>query len=98
MNKLVLLLILAVAIALAKVVLLGLVIALFLALSYALITRPRELFLFLGAVTLLGLASAQPTIFIVAAVVLGLVVGVARAKGRSQRQALLTDGREQRSN
>jgi hypothetical protein len=91
-NKLVLLLILAVAIALAKVVLLGLVIVLLLALSYALITRPRELFLFLGAVTLLGLASAQPTIF--AAVVLGLVVGVARAKGRSRRQAFLTEGRK----
>lgn len=98
MNKLVLLLILAVALALAKIVLLGLVIALCLALSYALITRPRETFLFLGAVTVLGLASARPATFILTAVVLGLVAMVVRAKGRSRCQLLLTDGREHRSN
>lgn len=97
MNKLVVLLILAVALALAKVVLLGLVIALFLALSYALITRPRELFLFLGAVTLLGLAGAHPLACIMTLGVVATLSAVANAKPEARTQAPLTYGREHRS-
>ena len=98
MRHLLTLLVLAVALAIVKVVLIALSIALLLALAYAFVTRPRETLVFLAALTILGLASAQPLAFIITLGVIGGVAVVANARAKPRRQLLLTDSREDPSN
>jgi len=103
MKWLVALLTLCVALAVLKAVLVTLVIALLLVLAYAFVTRPGGTLLFLGALTLLGLASARPIAFLIALGVVGVAVVAADAwaKRRSQlgpqAPLLPSDDREGRS-
>jgi hypothetical protein len=94
MNKVLVLLMLAVVLAIVKAVLIPLAITLLLVLVYAFVTRPRHTLVFLAALTLIGLASARPTAFIIALGVLGVVVVVVVARRKTRSQLLLTDGRE----
>jgi hypothetical protein len=74
MNKFLTLLVLGAVLAVARVVLVGLAVALVLVLAYSFITRPGQTLVFLGAITLLSVASAEPLAFVIALGVVGVVV------------------------
>lgn len=96
MNKVLGLLMLAVVLALVKAVLIALMAALLLALFVSFIRRPGDTLVFLTALTILGLASAQPLALIIVLGVVGGVAVVANARAKPRRQLLLTDGRDER--
>lgn len=83
---------LIVAFAILKAVVIALVIGLALALIYSFARQPRETLLFLGVLTVTGLAGAQPATFIAAVAVIcvtALIFGNRRrivADGLSQGQ------------
>lgn len=80
------LMVFCVGLAVLKAALIALAITLLLVVAYAFVTRPGETLVFLVALTLFSLASAQPLAFIVTlgVVRLAVVVSGARAKARSQ--------------
>lgn len=82
---------LIVAFAILKAVVIALVIGLALALIYSFARQPRETLLFLGVLTVTGLAGARPAAFITAVAVIcvtALVFGHRRrSAGDSQSQA-----------
>jgi chromate transport protein ChrA len=86
-NKVLVLLLLGAFLAVLKAVLIALVAALLLVLAYSFVSRPAETLAFLAALTIFGLASAQPVAFIITLGVVGVAVVVAGAwqKARSQR-------------
>jgi hypothetical protein len=90
------LMVLCVALAVLKAVLIALPIALLLVLAYSFVTRPGQTLVFLGVLTLFGLASARPLAFIIALGILGVVAVLAGARRKSGSQLLLTDSREER--
>lgn len=92
MNKLATFLILAVALSILKAVLAALVVSLGLALMYSFITRPRETLAFVAMLGLIGLASAQPTAFIIVLGILGVAVVLVGQRQKSQRPPLLIEG------
>lgn len=80
---------LIVAFAILKAVVIALVIGLALALIYSFARQPRETLLFLGVLTVTGLAGAQPAAFIAAVTVIcvtALIFGRRRSAGDSQSQ------------
>ncbi|GAA0870274.1 hypothetical protein GCM10009116_21100 [Brevundimonas basaltis] len=83
--------ILIVAFAILKAVVIALVIGLALALIYSFARQPRETLLFLGVLTVTGLAGAQPAAFIAAVAVIcvtALIFGHRRrSTGDNQSQA-----------
>lgn len=94
MSKLLGLLIFGVVLATLKAVLIVLVIMLLLALTFAFATRPRETLVFLGVLTIYGLASAQPIACIITLGIVGVVAVMARTRRKSRGKILPTDGRE----
>lgn len=94
MGRLLTLAILIVVLAIIQASVMALVIALLLALLFAVLTRPYETLIFLGALVMLGFASAQPVICIITVGVVGLAVVMIGARRRSHGQLLLTDDRE----
>ena len=97
MRQLVVLLMLGAVLAVLRAVVIALMIAVVLALLVALINRPRETLVFLVCLGLLGLAGAHPLAFIITLGVVVVVSVLANAKPKARPQALLTDGRERRS-
>ena len=96
MNKFAGFLTLCLVVAMLRAMVVALVVAMIIALLWSFITQPRETLLFLGILTLMGLANAQPLAFITVLGVLG-VLGVAAvvagARQRSRRPLILTDQR-----
>jgi hypothetical protein len=88
---------LCLVLAIVRAALIALAIATVLALIYAFLTRPRETLVFLGVLTLSGLATAQPLAFIIALAVLGVAVVLADWKRTLSNQPRLTDQSEQQS-
>lgn len=82
---------LIVAFAILKAVVIALVIGLALALIYSFARQPRETLLFLGVLTVTGLAGAQPVAFITAVAVISVTAlsfgNRRRSAGDSQSQA-----------
>lgn len=74
MTKVLSLLGLTVVLAIIKAVVIALVAMLLVALAYAFIARPRGTLLFVGVLTLSGLAAAQPLAFIIALAVVAVVI------------------------
>lgn len=75
---------LIVAFAILKAVVIALVIGLALALIYSFARQPRETLLFLGVLTVTGLAGAQPVAFITA---VGIICVTVVIFGRRRRKA-----------
>lgn len=96
MRRLLTLMTLIVVLAIIKASVMALVIALLLALLFAVLTRPCETLIFLGALVMLGFASAQPVICIIIVGVVGLAVVMVGARRRSHGKLLLTDDHERR--
>lgn len=92
MNKVLGLLMLAVVLALVKAVLIALMAALLLALFVSFIRRPGDTLVFLGCLTLLGLAGAQPIACVVSLGVVGVVAVVVGARQKARRSPLLIEG------
>ena len=74
MTKVLSLLGLTVVLAIIKAVVIALVAMLLVALAYAFIARPRGTLLFVGVLTLSGLAAAQPLAFIIALAIIAVVI------------------------
>ncbi len=81
MGKVLDLFILGAALALLKLALQVLVVALLLSVLFAFATRPRETLVFVGGLTLCGLACARPTAAIIC---LGVVSVIGAIAGRSR--------------
>jgi hypothetical protein len=92
MNKVLALLILGAILAVLKVALIALVVALLLVMAYAFVTRPAGTLAFLAALTIFGLASAQPVLFIITIGVICVAVLVAGAWAKPRKQSVLIDG------
>ena len=81
---------LCLVLAIVRAALIALAFATVLALIYAFLTRPRETFVFLGVLTLSGLATAQPLAFIVMLGVIGVaVVVLVSRKQKASRPAVI---------
>lgn len=74
---------LIVAFAILKAVVIALVIALALALIYSFARQPRETLLFLGVLTVTGLAGAEPVAFIAAAAIISVTALIFGNRRRS---------------
>lgn len=94
MERLLTLTTLIVVLAIIQASVMALVVALLLALLFAVLTRPLETLIFLGALVMLGFASAQPVICIITLGVVGIAVAMVRARRRPRGQLLLTYRRE----
>lgn len=97
MSRVITLLILVVALALAKAVLVSLAIAAGLALGFAFLRRPRETLLFLGALALTGLATAQPTAAIIGLTIVCITALLRRPKPAAPEDRSLKLGCGRRS-
>jgi F0F1-type ATP synthase assembly protein I len=94
-KRLLALMLLCVAFAVLKAVLIALLVALLLVLAYASITRPGETLVFMVALTIFTVASAQPVAFIITLGVVGVAVVVAGARAKARGRLLLTDRRDE---
>lgn len=88
MTKVLSLLGLTVVLAIIKAVVIALALALLIALIYSFMTKPRATVVFLGALTLSGLAAAQPLAFLVATVVIAAFAVLGRRKHGARRRHL----------
>lgn len=86
-------LVLCVALAVLRMAVVGLVLALILALLVSFVTRPRETLTFVGTLVLMGVAHSRPIAVIVTLGIIFLAVVVVGHRRRPRRQLLLTDGR-----
>lgn len=80
--------ILIVAFAILKAVVIALVIGLALALIYSFARQPRETLLFLGVLTVTGLAGAQPVAFITAVAIISVMALIFGNRRRSAAEGL----------
>lgn len=79
--------------AIVRAVLVALVVALVIMLLFSFLTRPRETLVFIGTLTLFGLASAQPIALIIGVVVTVVVVAmVGRKRHRPNAKQLDLSG------
>lgn len=87
---------LCIVLAIVRAALIALAVAMLLALLFYFATRPRETLPFMGVLTVTGLATARPALFIVMLGVLGVAVVVAGVRRRRPAQLLLTGNGESR--
>ena len=80
-----------IVLAIVRAVLVALLVGLALMLLYSFITRPRETLVFIGTLTLFGLASAQPIALIIAVAMVALAVVVVGAWQRSRGRSHMVD-------
>ena len=86
-----------IVLAIVRAVLVALVVALVIMLLFSFVTRPRETLVFIGTLTLFGLASARPIACIVAIGIVVLAVVVMGAWQRHTPVRLLADEGEHHS-
>jgi hypothetical protein len=87
---------LCVVLAIVRAALVALAVATVLTLLFYFATRPRETLLFMGVLTVTGLATARPALFIVMLGAIGVAVVVAGVRRRRPVQPLLTGNGERR--
>lgn len=97
MNRFLTFLTVIIVLAIVRAALAAFLVGLALMLLYSFITRPRETLVFVGTLTLFGLASVQPVLCILVFGIIALVVVGVSAWQKSRSPLLLTDGGEHHS-